>query len=765
MSDNTDLAGQLNGYYLQFGEAGSLDAIELFRQSGTTITPICRAADGAISAAFALCVKVSRGRDGTWQLYVDYAGGSDFRLEASGFDPTFSATTCAGMLCNYTITNVARFYYDDISLRPVFIPDTSPPRVDAVNPTSAHGLDVIFSEALDQVSAEKPTSYYCPALSAHPVSAIMDDDGKTVHLSFSNAFTNGEQATLFVSEVSDVSGNTVDEAEIAFVYFVSAPIQFRDIVLSEIFPDPAPRVALPSAEFVELYNRSLNPVQLEGWSFSDGSSIANLPGFILLPGKYLILCSSGHLQEFSEAGDALPVQNFPTLNNSGDRLILMDKHRIVIDSIDYSASWYQDEDKSEGGWSLELIDPQNICADASNWIAAVAPSGGTPGRQNSVYANKPDNTRPWILSVFPGDSSKLIVTFNEKLEKIIPDATNFHIQPPVSINSMAFADATLTAFVLVLAEPLARSTDYHLSVQNIYDCAGNLLRDEHGEAEFVLPERAVRGDIVINEILANPRPTGVDFVEVYNRSDKTIDLKNWTVSNPETASAATGFTLSDQVLLMRPGDYRVFSEDGNVLKGEYIMGRQENFIDMHLPAFNDDAGLVELIDDGGSMIDSIPYSAGMHSPFVTDPEGISLERISPEANGTDFSNWRSASSVAGLATPGYRNSNLRGNAVAIDNIKVDPEILRPDSNAGDFALIKYHFDRGGFMANVRVFDQQGHTVKELARNELLGTDGFIRWEGDQDNGSRARTGYYMIWFQIFDSTGMLQTFRRRIAVY
>jgi flagellar hook assembly protein FlgD len=66
---------------------------------------------------------------------------------------------------------------------------------------------------------------------------------------------------------------------------------------------------------------------------------------------------------------------------------------------------------------------------------------------------------------------------------------------------------------------------------------------------------------------------------------------------------------------------------------------------------------------------------------------------------------------------------------------------------------------------VRIFDQQGHIVKELARNELLGTDGFIRWEGDQNNGSRARTGYYMIWFEVFDSTGLLQTFRKRIVLY
>src|ERR1043166_5051230 len=42
VSDNANLEASLNGYYLQFGEAGSLDAVELFRQTGMTSTSVCR---------------------------------------------------------------------------------------------------------------------------------------------------------------------------------------------------------------------------------------------------------------------------------------------------------------------------------------------------------------------------------------------------------------------------------------------------------------------------------------------------------------------------------------------------------------------------------------------------------------------------------------------------------------------------------------------------------------------------------------------------
>ena len=51
MSDQTDLSGPLDGYYLQLGEAGSNDAVELFRQSGTTRVSLCRATTAARPSA------------------------------------------------------------------------------------------------------------------------------------------------------------------------------------------------------------------------------------------------------------------------------------------------------------------------------------------------------------------------------------------------------------------------------------------------------------------------------------------------------------------------------------------------------------------------------------------------------------------------------------------------------------------------------------------------------------------------------------------
>ena len=114
------------------------------------------------------------------------------------------------------------------------------------------------------------------------------------------------------------------------------------------------------------------------------------------------------------------VSNFPSLNNSSDVLILKDANNVTVDSVNYSDDWYRDEEKNKGGWTLELIDPQNLCSENENWIASENSKGGSPGEQNSVFANKPDLTGPQLLSVIPLTSTLIQLKFDEKLERRLP---------------------------------------------------------------------------------------------------------------------------------------------------------------------------------------------------------------------------------------------------------------------------------------------------------------------------------------------------------
>jgi len=113
-SDKSDLGENLNGYYLQMGESGSVDAIELFRQSGSSVISVCRGTDGFISGSFSINVKVTRKSNGEWKIYIDSSGDNNYLLDATGNDNTINESQYFGVYCTYTSSNSTKFYFDNI---------------------------------------------------------------------------------------------------------------------------------------------------------------------------------------------------------------------------------------------------------------------------------------------------------------------------------------------------------------------------------------------------------------------------------------------------------------------------------------------------------------------------------------------------------------------------------------------------------------------------------------------------------------------------
>jgi len=404
----------------------------------------------------------------------------------------------------------------------------------------------------------------------------------------------------------------------------------------------------------------------------------------------------------------LDVANFPTLNNSGEVLVLKDDTDKQIDKVSFTDKWYRDDDKKEGGYSLERIDPENLCAEENNWSAAEAVNGGTPGAQNSVFANMPDLTGPKLVSAIPTSGTEIIIRFDEKLGIQLPASTDFIISPATSVTQVAFTDGSLKTFQLTLSTELQSGVTYSIIVQNIYDCPGNIIDSQANSFVFGLPEPADSLDIVINEILFNPRPTGLDFVEVHNNSQKFINLKNWSIANYENDALQNVNNITSEDFLLSPQQYIVLTEDIQVVKGEYVLTVEDNLFEIaNLPGFNDDAGTVALVDPQQNVIDFLEFSDDYHSVFIDDDEGVSLERISFSSPTNDKANWKSASSTEGFATPGFVNSNVRKDNGTTGKIVVSPEIFEPITGQPSFTQIQYNFEQGGSVANVKILDYYG----------------------------------------------------------
>ena len=167
------------------------------------------------------------------------------------------------------------------------------------------------------------------------------------------------------------------------------------VVIDEILADPAPSIGLPNEEFIEIKNVSDLPINLKQWKISDGSSTATVMiDYLLQPDSFVVICSMSAVNLLSSFGSTIGVSNFPSLNNDEDVISLYSADGKLIHAVAYKSTWFNNAIKSEGGWTLEMIDTRNPCAGGKNWKASLDAKGGTPARKNSIDASKPRSATP-----------------------------------------------------------------------------------------------------------------------------------------------------------------------------------------------------------------------------------------------------------------------------------------------------------------------------------------------------------------------------------
>jgi len=383
MSDNANLKGALNGYFVQIGN--TTDEISLYRQDGTSTTEILDGTDDVVDLPVALArVRVTRDAAGNWEVFRDSTGGYNFVSEGTVNDVTYTSSTHFGFFCKYTSTRSTSFFFDNVG-NP-YVDGTNPSLVSAVIDTQ-NDIIVQFSEPMDQVTTETLSNYSVDGGIGQPTSVILDvGDPSIADIGFAGAFVNGQTYTLTVNNVEDVSGNPIDSPSTTqFTYFVPDIPAANDVIITEFICDPSPTVGLPEVDYIELYNRTAKYFDLNNWSISDASSTVALPSYFLAPGEYVLITNTGDAAQFF-------VSNFievslPSLNNSDDAIVLKDDGNNLLDSIYYTTAWYQNSAKADGGWAIERKHLDAPCSDASNWSAAINTIGGTPAEQNSNWAD------------------------------------------------------------------------------------------------------------------------------------------------------------------------------------------------------------------------------------------------------------------------------------------------------------------------------------------------------------------------------------------
>jgi hypothetical protein len=145
MSDNTNLKGSLNGYFVQLGQTGSVNNIQFFRQQGTATTLLFSGiSEFNSSSGLSVQLRIKRFPNGEWHVFSDVLTKLPITPEGEPFvDFTFRNTVAFGFYCRYSTASRYNMYaFGDVkicSMEEDPIPE--PPLI-------IEDLDVVISEIM-----------------------------------------------------------------------------------------------------------------------------------------------------------------------------------------------------------------------------------------------------------------------------------------------------------------------------------------------------------------------------------------------------------------------------------------------------------------------------------------------------------------------------------------------------------------------------------------------------------------------------------------
>ena len=432
------------------------------------------------------------------------------------------------------------------------------------------------------------------------------------------------------------------------------------VIIHEVMADPKGLTALPETEYIELYNKVDQSIDLSNWILNYGTTPIALTGVVIPAHGWAVLYRSGREIEVG-SGQACPLDKFPSaLANTGKELSLYDANGQLMDQYTYPKA------KQACSWEF----------DEEGWHLSTDPRGGTPGEANS-------------------EAEK-----NEEDPDETPDEPEEETNP----------------------EP------------------------EIPEAQQPQP-----GDIIINELLPEPFIDGSEYIELYNRSEQELSLKDVCISTRKSdGSLNTRYPLEAYPQTLQAGDYLLLTKSIEGVENFYSLSASLNWLECKLPVLSNTGSTVVLYrGEGEIIIDEVSYSPKWHAPTVKNKKGVALERKDPDKDSQNADNWTSAASSAGFGTPGLENSQYLNGETETDSEEIDDPIYQP---TGTFQ-IPYRLNQSGYMARGWIFDLSGRKVALIADNTSLGTQGYLEWNGKGRDGSPVNTGIYIIYLELWHPGG------------
>lgn len=444
---------------------------------------------------------------------------------------------------------------------------------------------------------------------------------------------------------------TSDNKAYVLVNITEKSASYTDVVINEIMYAPAN----DEPEWIELFNRTDHTVNLKNWKVTDNSLTATITtnDFLLQPNDYVVVSSDATITSYYTNTLNLIVKALPSFSNTGDDVILKSGANTTVDSVKYSPTW----GGNTGGKSLERVSFDVSSTEASNWKTSVSKYRATPSKINSVSSKNHDLSIKSFSSAAKYAEIGKTIQLKAGIENIGKNnETSYSVKLFRDLNMNNFLDDDEKIDEIIAANIASLATvEFNFTVGsfvaglNQFFVRVDLVTDEFNENNISLYKiNAVQlnelpGDLVVNEIMYSPTSAEPEWIEIYNKSSKQVNLSGYQLSN----SASKSKVVTKNVIL-NPEEYFVITRDSSMYQ---MFPKSSKFSVAYFGSLKNDVDKIVILDSLDRIIDSLEYKNTWGGAV-----GKSLERIDWIRTSTDSTNWKTSGNELG-GTPGSVNSN------------------------------------------------------------------------------------------------------------
>ncbi|MFN3404799.1 MAG: lamin tail domain-containing protein [Cytophagaceae bacterium] len=496
-----------------------------------------------------------------------------------------------------------------------------------------------------------------------------------------------------------------------FVYNIASGQS--NIVITEIlYNQPGP----DTLEFIELYNKGSQPVNLEGYKVTRGFGFT-FPNVTIQPGGYLVIARYENF--FKEFFKKTCLQwDSGGLDNSGEKIVIKDRNGNIVDSVEYEDNYPWDPGADGEGASLILCDPNSDNSLGHNWVACNEFAGiylgnvilANPGSGNASCTAPGDIYPPKIRRVQPVSANNIRIAFNEPVSQ--SSAQNTSNYTGLGTISSAVRNSRGDTVTLTLDEPMITGKYYTVTINGISDIPGNTMNKARS---FDVVFNNSIANLVITEIMYNnPGPDDLEFLELYNNDDNDAILGGYRFTSGLT------FTFPEMTIPAR--SYIVIAGNAEMVNSFFgITGT----IQWESGSLDNSGEKLAIKNTTGDFIDSLVYYITSPWPAQANGEGPSLTLCDADADNAVSNQWGvSENYVADFSGfPVYASpkaENLNCKPLAVNKASQNNFAVYPNPSEGKF-MVKFKEIKSSEGAKVSVYNLIG----ELIYSNVISHDSLI----------------------------------------